>query len=85
MEKREMKRKKMPCCYPLFVAEADNFLVYRQRIKGGVLFLPQFLIMLIETVEWVLDRIFSGKNTRIFFTASWWIFYKRNMGHDHIR
>lgn len=51
MEKREMKRKKNALLLSIVCCGSGQFFVYRQRIKGGVLFLPQFLIMLIELLS----------------------------------
>ena len=61
MEKREMKRKKNALLLSIVCCGSGQFFVYRQRIKGGVLFLPQFLIMLIELLSGYWIEYFQGR------------------------
>ena len=79
MEKREMKRKKNALLLSIVCCGSGQFFVYRQRIKGGVLFLPQFLIMLIELLSgyWIeyLPVIMPEFSLRLhggFFTKGIW-------------
>ena len=51
----------MPCCYPLFVAEADNFLSIDSVLKEAYYFCLNLLIMLIELLSGYWIEYFQGR------------------------
>lgn len=58
-KKRDEEKEKCPVVIHCLLRKRTIF-VYRQRIKGGVLFLPQFLIMLIELLSGYWIEYFQG-------------------------